>query len=250
MSSLAIGGIVFACVFGGSLMGMLLRAFLAEHHLTSESKDVVRMGAGLIGSMAALLLGLLVASAKGAFDVRRNEMQQMSANMVLFDRVLAHYGPEAGEARRILREAAAASIERLSSETAANPTRGLAKPTFESLFETVQNLTPKNDSQRAMQAQALKIGMDFAQTRWLLAAQMASNVSVPLLAVMVFWLSIVFTSFSLFVKPNIVVVGTLILCAASVSGAIFLILEMDRPFDGMIQISREPFRAAISQLGR
>src|SRR5229473_5835180 len=102
MSSLAISGIVFACIFGGTLLGMLLRSFLHEKHLSSESKDLVKLAMGLIGTMTALVLGLLIASAKSSFDTQRNGLAQLSANIIFLDRVLAHYGPEAKGAREML----------------------------------------------------------------------------------------------------------------------------------------------------
>src|SRR5215472_11932731 len=105
MSSMAISWTVFGVVFGGALLGMALRALLPEHHLSQDSKDVVKLGMGLIGTIAALVLGLLVASAKSSFDTQKNGLAQMAANMGLLDRILAHYGSEANEARQELRSA-------------------------------------------------------------------------------------------------------------------------------------------------
>src|SRR5258706_2839022 len=103
MSSITASLIVFACVFGGALVGVFLRSALPQQHLSAESKDIVRLGMGLVGTMAALVLGLLVASAKGSYDAQSSELTQMSANIVLLDRILAHYGPEAKQTRDMLR---------------------------------------------------------------------------------------------------------------------------------------------------
>ena len=113
MSSLAIGSIVFICVFGGALLGISLRFILPEHHLSAESKDAVKVGIGLIATMAALVLGLLVATAKASYDTKSNELTEMSANTVMLDRMLAHYGPEAAPIRETLRRAGAHSLEML-----------------------------------------------------------------------------------------------------------------------------------------
>ena len=86
MSAMAVGGIVFACVFGGALLGMVLRRALPAHHLSTDSKDVVKLGMGLVGTMAALALGLLLASAKSAYDAQADELRQMSATVLLLDR--------------------------------------------------------------------------------------------------------------------------------------------------------------------
>ena len=118
MGSLTIGGIVFACTFGGALVGMVLRAILPEHHVSTESKDVVKLGMGLIATLAALVLGLLIASAKSSFDAQRSGFQQLAANLVLLDRALARYGPETKDAREALRSLVAATIDRLWPEDA------------------------------------------------------------------------------------------------------------------------------------
>src|SRR5438067_10967030 len=99
MGSMTISWIVFGCVFGGAIAGMFLRAILPDHHLAAESRDVVKLGMGLIGTMSALVLGLLIASAKGSFDTQRSEFTQLAANVIFLDRILAHYGPESKGAR-------------------------------------------------------------------------------------------------------------------------------------------------------
>jgi hypothetical protein len=90
-----IASILFVCMFGGALLGMFLHFILPEHDFSEESKDVVRLGTGLVATRAALVLGPLVASAKGSFDVQKNGMDQLSANLILLDTALAEYGQEA-----------------------------------------------------------------------------------------------------------------------------------------------------------
>jgi hypothetical protein len=250
MNSLAIGGIAFACVFGGALFGLFLRTRLREHHLSAESKDVVKLGIGLIATMSALVLGLLVASAKSSFDAQSSEVTHMAGNVVVLDRALAHYGPDAKEARQTLRSAVNGLLEQLWPTDGSQPSQG--KPTLagEAMYEKIQELKPKDESQRTLQAQALKIAVDIGQTRWLLYSQKGSAVSVPFLVVVIFWLTIIFGSFGLFAPRNIVVLVTLFVCALSVAGALYLVLELDRPFEGLIQISSEPLRNALEQLGR
>jgi len=254
MSSLAISGIVFACIFGGIVLGMLLRALLPEKHLSSETKDLVKLGMGLIGTMTALVLGLLIASAKSSFDTQRNGLAQLAGNVVVLDRALAHYGTEAKEAREMLRASVADMLERTwpGENPQAGPAaaRSATEGKYEGLYEKIQELTPQNDAQRAFQAQALKTAMDMAQSRWLLFAQKGSSIPTPFLVVMVAWLTLILASFSLFAPPNGTVFITLLICALAVSSAIFLILELDRPFDGIIQISSAPVRSALEQLGR
>jgi hypothetical protein len=249
MSPVAISWVVFGAVCGGVLLGMILRSRLPDHHLSADSKDVVRLGMGLIGTITALVLGLLVASAKTSFDAQRSGLTQMSANVILLDRILAHYGSESKDVRAELRAVVAGILDRTWPE---NGQPGNAEPTAasEGLYEKIQALSPHNDAQRSLQAAALKTGVDVAQARWLLFAQKGSSIPGPFLGVVVFWLAVLFASFSLFARPNGTVLVTLLVCAASVAGAVFLILELDRPFGGLIRISADPLRHALEQLGR
>ena len=254
MSSIVISCIVFACIFAGTILGMVLRAFLPEHHLSSESKDVVKLGMGLIGTLSALVLGLLIASAKNSFDTQRNGLAQLSANFILLDRVLVHYGPESKDAREMLRASVADLLNHTwpqeSSPSGQPAAKERTEGKYEGLYEKIQELTPKNDAQRTLQAQALKTGIDIGQMRWLMFSQKGSSIPTPFLVVMVCWLVLILASFSLFAPTNATVFSTLLVCALAVSSAVFLILELDRPFDGMIQISSAPLREALAQLGR
>ncbi len=249
MSSLAIGSIVFICVFGGALLGISLRLILPEHHLSPESKDAVKVGIGLIATMAALVLGLLVATAKASYDTKSNELTEMSANTVMLDRMLAHYGPEAKPIREALRRAGARSLELLWPQNGQAPRLEPAGGA-EALYDAIEALSPKNDAQRTLQSQALNLTLDIGKMRWLLFEQSGSSISTPFLVVLVFWLTIIFMSFGLFAPHNLTVVATLLVCALSVSGAIFLILELDQPFEGLIRISSAPVQSALAHLGK
>ena len=250
MSSLAISWLVFGCIFGGALLGMLIRAVLPKHHLSPDSKDVVKLGMGLIATMSALVLGLLVASAKSSFDAQRSELTQISANAIYFDRTLARYGPETKEARAMLRAAVRqrARTDLARRQVAAQP--GGRNRRLRSNLRQALGACSQDRRAAQLQAQALKLATDVAQMRWLLFAQKGSSIPTPFLVVLVFWLMIIFASFTLFAPVNATVIVTLLVCALSVAGAIFLILELDRPFAGLIQISSAPLRNALEQLGR
>ena len=238
MKSLTVGLIVFACVFGGALLGIFLHISLPEHHLGADSKDIVKLGMGLVATMAALVLGLLVASANGSYDAQSAELTRMSASIALLDRVLAGYGPETKDARELLRGAAGRILNQMWSEDGtpeAPPSAG-----GEILYDKVAGL----------QGHALSITIDVGKARWLMYAQAAASVSMPLLVVLVIWLTVIFISFGLFAPFNATVVASLLISALSVSGAIFLILEMYGPYAGVIQISSAPLRAALAHLGQ
>jgi hypothetical protein len=251
MSAMAIAGIVFACVFGGALLGMFVRSALPEGHLSGDTKDVVKVAIALIATMAALVLSLLISSAKSAYDGRSSELVQMSADLVLLDRMLAHYGPETKDTRSFLRNAIAAAIERYwpanGVRTASlNPT---GSP-FETIYDQIEKLSPQNDYQRYLQTQALTATTNLGRMRILLFEKLGSAIPMPFLVVMVFWLTIIFASFGLFAPSNAVVVTVFVVCALSVSGALFLILELDRSYEGMIQVSSAPLRLALARLNQ
>jgi hypothetical protein len=233
---------------------MILRALLPEEHLSAESKDVVKLGLGLIGTLTALVLGLLVASAKSSFDTQRNGLAQLSANIIMLDRMLAHYGTESKDVREMLRASVADMLQKTwpeeSNESGQTKEKVRTEGRYEGLFEKIQELTPKNEAQRAFQAQAMKIVIDSAQARWLLFAQKSGSIPTPFLVVMVCWITLILGSFILFTRPNVFVFAALLVCALAVSSAIFLILELDQPFGGMMQISSAPLREALAQLGR
>jgi hypothetical protein len=242
---------VLGFTLGGVLLGMFLRSVLPAHHLSPESHEIVKLGTGLIATMAALVLGLLVASAKDSFDLQRGELIQLAADTILLDRALAHYGPEAHKARAVLREAVTKTLERVW------PTDGSRPAPFdpsasggERLYDEIHALAPRTDEQRAIQTQALDTAVGLGQTRWMLREQHGSSIPTPFLLVLTFWLAIIFASFGLSAPWNATVLVTLVVCALSVSGAVFLILQLDRPFEGLIQISSAPLRDALAHLGR
>jgi len=249
MSPLSMSLIVFACVFGGALAGMALRGVLPEHHRSTESRDVVKLGMGLIATMSALLLGMLVASAKDSYELQKSELTQLTAKVAFLDRVLALYGPETKEARQLLRGGTSHFIDRIWPQDNA-PSLGPKAPGSDMLYTKIQELSPKNDTQRSLQTQAASTAVEIGQMLYLMFEQRGSSISTVLLAVVVFWLSCIFASFGLFAPSNATVTATLFVSALSVSCAIFLVLEMDRPFEGMLQISSAPLRDALAHLGQ
>jgi hypothetical protein len=248
VNPIEVSAIIFCCVFGGALFGVWLRTVLPQHHLNADTKELMKLAVGLIGTMSALLLGLLVASAKSSYDQRSGELTQMAANIILLDRALAHYGPATSDTRGILRTAVARMIDQVWSkdkqEDALPQSTGM-----EVVFDRVQELGPRTEAQHVLQSQAESIMINFGQARLLLFAQSGSSISTPFLVVVVFWLTVLFVSFGLFAPGNATALATLFVSAISVAAALFLILELDRPFSGVIQISSAPMRNALSAFG-
>ena len=251
MGPIAISWIMFACVFGGALVGMFLRATLPAYHQSAESKDVLKLLIGLIGTMAALVIGLLIATAASSYSTRRSEFTQMSANIVLLDRALAHYGPQTKQVRDLLKLAVTRELQQTWQHGTTSPAKFV--PTAaggEILFDKIQELLPQTDVQRSIKTQLLTMAINLGQTRWLLFEQSGSSIPMPFLVVLVIWLSLIFASFGLFAPPNATVIVALLLGALSVSCAIFLILELDLPFEGIVRMSDEPLRKALAHLGQ
>ncbi len=253
MSSLTIALICAACIFGGVLLGVCLRSLLPGHHLSNESKDTVKLAAGMIATLSALVLGLLVSSAKSTFDTVGSEITQSAAKIILLDRVLANYGPATRDAREELRRTVTAGIVMFWPEV--KPAEaGLA--TFErangmeQLQVKLRELTPVSDVQRQLLAQAQQISGELLQFRWLVIEQTQNALPTPFLVMLLFWLTILHMSFGLFAPRNATVMVVLLLCALSVSGAVFLIMEMNHPLSGMIKVSSAPMLKALEHLGQ
>lgn len=246
MSSTGISAVVFFILFGSALFGVFLRKRLPDHHLTSEAKDTVKMAMGLVATMTALVLGLLVAAAKGSYDTQRAEVVQLAAKTAFLDRILEVYGPDSVESRGHLRQTLTAAEEKLwsSSGESADPAVGPGK----ALYESLQSLAPKTEAQRALRSQAASQVMDLGQIRFLLYEQSGSSLSRPLLIVVISWLAFTFLSFGLFAPSNAVTIAALMVAALSVAGSIFLIFELDRPFSGFIQIPPQILHHAVRPL--
>ena len=206
---------------------------------------------GLLATMAALVLSLLISSAKGSYDTQRAELTHLAANIALLDRVLAHYGPEAADARDLLGRSVVRVIEQMWPPSGARAAE--LSPTairVDTLYERIHSLVPRSEAQSSLRAEAVKIAIDMGLTRSLLFAQAGSSIPLAFLVILVFWLTLIFVSFGLFAPLNATVVVMFVVCALSVSCAIFLILELDEPFRGFIHLSSFPLRSALANLGR
>ena len=200
--------------------------------------------------MAALVLGLLIASAKSSYDTKSTQIQQITANIIQIDLDLEQYGPDAQNVRIALRETIPPLIDRIWNEGNRVKFLPFAAPVEAAEFlKKLQQLQPNNDSQRAVQAQVLSAVANLSQARLSLFAQSNDAIPTPFLAILIFWVAIIFTSFGLFVRPNRIVIVTFFVGGLSVASAILLILEMGQPFTGLMQISSEAPRHALAPLG-
>ena len=249
MSSVGVGLIAFACLFGTAVLGTFIRSWLPEHHQSADSQRIVSLGAGIIGTMAALVLGLLIASAKGSYDAQNNELTEMAAKFALLDRGLLVYGPDAKASREVLQRLVDRTVAELwpnephSREIASRPPQS----TPGELYQSIDELSHQSDMQRAIKAQATGILAQLAERRWLILEQRRSSVSKPLLVILIFSLAINFFTFGLFAPRNATVIVTLGVCALASAGAIYLMMEFYHPYGGLIQIPSGTLQNALMQ---
>jgi hypothetical protein len=251
LSPVTISLIVCAVLMGGSLAGVLLRRRLPQQHLDPSTKDMVRLGCALVATMSGLVLGLLTNSAKLTFDSQRDEIRQLTASVALLDWLLTKYGPEAHEARVQLREAIAGMIPRIWNDGAVHAAHKAPMQTTaagESAYEAIRALAAKDDLHRHYRDEALRTATTILQTRLTLYQQTDSGMPRLFLGVLVFWLFVLFASFSLFSPINTTGFAALVLVALCIAGAIFVILEMYQPFSGLVQINSDTLRNVLPQL--
>jgi len=253
MNSLTIALLTFFFIFGCALFGMFLSKRLPEHHLDHDSRDTVKVAAALIATMVAIVLGMLVSSAKGTFDEMNSGLTEMGAKVIQLDQALAHYGTETREIRDSLRGTVVSVIRTVWPEdvdshpdlAAIEKSSAGAKMLIE-----IRKLQPQNDDQRELKSQALQISSDLMNLRWLMIERWNKSLPRVVLLVLASWLAILFTSFGLFARRNATVVTALSLSALSVSGAVLLIMEMNDPLSGMIKASADPFYKALEFIGK
>ena len=249
MYSLLIFLVTFVSIAVGGALGMLVRIRLPQAQLT-ESKEVIRLGAGLMGTVAALVLGLMIASAKNSFDSQIANVRQLAANIILLDELLEQYGPETNEARAMIRRAAAITVQRVWRENTGADRAETFSPSAAAtqFFLTVESLSPKNDLQRSIKPRILEVATDLARTRLLMFVHVDNPIPAPLLVIMILWLTVIFASFTLFSDANAVVATASLIYALAVSSALFLIVDMSEPFTGLMKIPSEPLKHVLPRL--
>src|SRR6266542_2347801 len=190
--------ILFVVLVGVTLLGGRLRQVLPEEQLSAESRDAIKLALGLVGTMTAILLGLLISSAKGAFDTTRTEVIQMAAKVALLDRVLALYGPETAEARRALRDATVDGVRRTWPAERSGPVRLDPNPQMgDAVYAPISHLAPRDDAQRALKTEAATLMVQLAGFRPLLRAEVFPWFQTPLLIPLMSWFVLIFLGLSL-----------------------------------------------------
>lgn len=243
--------IVAACLLAAVFLGMWLGHVLPVDQLRQETKDTVKLTTGLVATMSALLLGLLVNSSKASYETTRTRLMQRVSKYALLDRVLAIYGPQAAELRGDLD----ALIEQEARRLWPDDTHPTARPkpqnqNADAFYLALLKLETRDDTERTLKAQAVSLTFELGQLFSLMETEATSSISKPMLVVVVLWLVMIFLGFSLIAPPTATAALAFIASALCAAGAIFLILELDHPFSGLIRISSEPMRQVLGQFAK
>jgi hypothetical protein len=243
--------ILFIVLVGVALLGRRVRRYLPEEHLSADSRDAVKLAMGLVATMTALVLGLLINSAKGGYDTKRTEVIQMAAKVAFLNRVLVLYGPETAEARDELRAVVADAVQRMWPSERRQSAQLLPNEQLgDAFYVAIHRLSPRDDTQRALKTEAVTVMVDLGQLRLLLVAQSIPSISKPMLIILVSWLVVIFFGFSVVAPPNATTTLALVAAAFSVACAVFLILELDHPFGGVVRIPSEPMINVLNNLAK
>lgn len=252
MNSIWSSVLIFICVLVGTAIGLILRAVLPSHHLSEESRDAVKLGVGLIATLTALVLGLLVSSAKGSFDAVNTSLVDCGTKIVLLDHTLAAYGPETAPARAQLRRSIQNAVamfwpgqgKKMGGLNAFEKGNGM-----ERIQAELRRLAPQSDAQRSLQAQAIQFSNDLLESRWLMVERAQLTLPPIFFIMLLFWLTVLFACFGLLAPHNETVIVVLLVSAMSVTGAMFLIEEMNTPLSGVMKISSAPITKALEHIG-
>ena len=240
---------VFLIIFMGAMSGIVLRCVLPDKHFNLPAEAAIKLVTGFVMTMTGIILGMLVSSAKSSYDGQKILVAQLSSQVILLDRSLAGYGAETHPMRLQLHEFAQASTNRIWPSTDSTKADLQPQDKIDLVGAELNDLTPKNSSQIYAKSHSIAILSDVRQSSWLLFVESDTNkLSMPLLVILVSWITAIFISFGLFAPPTPAVITTMLLGALAVSAAILIILEMYSPFSGFMRISSNPVREAIKQL--
>ncbi len=251
MNTIATSLLVAACIFAGGLTGLYLNRLLPERHLTKETQDAIRLGIGMLSVLASLVLGLLIATAKTSYDSTDRAIRSYAAELALLNEALRDYGGDASVSHDLLRSYTERLLQYGWPKGAKRPAMledEEASVLLERVREAIRALKPVDDGQRTLQIQAIDININLLRQRWLLIEQQGPSVQRVVIVILVSWIMVIFASFGMNAPRNSTVLSAFLICSLAIGGAIFLILEMDRPLDGVMQISSWPMQNALAHM--
>lgn len=243
---------VFVCLAGASLGALMLHGKLPAHHRHEDTQNVVRLLANIFVVLTSLVLGLMINSAKSRFDAINRDVHSFATGLILLDRSLSSYGSDANDTRQRL----VVYVERaVDGRWTTGDALLVSDKTSEQLLANVGDsiralMPPTNDTRLPIWNDAREQYRRAVELRWALVEQAEGSIPTPLLAMVVAWLVLIFASFGYRAPPNAVVVTSFVLASALISGALYLIVDMDAPFDGPIQVSPAPLWRVLAEIRR
>ena len=249
MTNIIIGFISLVAIFGGALVGRFATRRLPSRHLSAETQSAVTVSVAVIGTLSALVLGLMISAANSSFSARTDEIMQLSLQLIRVDRNLRRYGPEADDVRTKLHAWAHVKIQQLFPEKGQpQPSSDTAIVMLEGVQDALLALNPTNERQEYLHTLCLNLSSQIIQARWALEIRAGHSIPVPFLVLLIFWLAIVFASFGLFAPANPTAMLALLLCSIAVAGGIALIEDLDNPGSGFIRLPSESLRKALVEI--
>jgi hypothetical protein len=251
MSVLAVSFAVAASVFAASVVGMYLTKVLPAEHVSADTRDVVRLGTGMLSVLASLILGLLIATVKTSYDATAAALRTYASDLIVLDETLRDYGDQALTPRRQLRDYAGMLLHATWPKRGGRPfivENRESGEALERVRDDIRALTPANSEQKWLADQALQITTNLLRQRWLLIEQAGPSIHPVIISILVAWVAAIFASFGFSAPRNGTVYVAFLICSMAIGSSVFLILELDSPFEGTIRISGRPVRTALSHM--
>lgn len=263
MSEIGSAALVFVLLLAATGIGVGVRPLLPEEHKAHETVQLIQLVIGMLVTFAALVLGLMTASAKSGFDTAANDLRTFAAELIEFDTTLRELGHDTDDSRRLLRQYTAAAI---ASTWPGEPAPGGDYPrvgtqdsagTLEneqlgdmltSVGQQLRQLRTRDSLQQRTLEDALTQYRRVVDARWRIIEEAHSSISQPFFTTLTFWLCVIFLSFGLIAPRNALALVTITLGAVSIASSIYVIVDLDTPFSGPIMISSAPLRGALDHL--
>ncbi len=244
-----IAAAIFVCLFSAALLMMHFCPKLPSHHRDEETNTVVRLLANLFVVMTSLVFGLLINSAKNTFEGIDADVHVFATKMIILDRALRTYGPSADEARKRLEEYAEQAIEHPSrSDDALHQQPSITGQYLDRLGEALRVIKPQDRYHETMLVEARQQYHGLMEQRWKLLEQSEGVIPAPLIAMLVAWMTLIFAAFGYHAPRNAMMVSMFAVSALLIAASVALVLDMDIPFSGPIQISDAPQRRALAEI--
>ena len=253
MNAVAVAVIVAACVMAGALFGLRLRRYLPDSHLTQNTQDTIKLGTNMVSVLTSLVLGLLITTAKGSSDTIEQDIRGYAADLILLDATLRDFGADAAVPRQLLRSYTARTLQDIwpsSGNRATSLDDTSAGALLVQVRQAIRTLSPADTPQRWLQEQALQTTTSLQRQRWQIIEHSGSSVRPLIIIVVVCWIVAIFISFGLNANRNATVTAVFLVCSISIGGAVFLVLEIDSPFHGLLRISGAPMLGALAYMDR